>query len=120
MSQLRFLFDECTDPGMIDALLRREPSIDVVRVGWEDAPALQTLDPDLLMAAETMGRMLVTNDRRSMPDHITDHFAGGRHTHGVALLKKGCSIGSYVEELLLLWSATTAEEWIDGMIYIPM
>lgn len=33
MSQLRFLFDEDTDPDLIDALLRREPTVDVMRVG---------------------------------------------------------------------------------------
>jgi hypothetical protein len=120
MSQLAFLFDECTDPDLIDALLRREPAIDVVRVGWDDAPPRGTRDPDLLIAAETMGRMLVSNDRRTMPGHISDHFSSGHHTPGVALLRGGFSMGEYVEGLLMLWSATTAEEWIDGMVYIPM
>ena len=53
MSQIRFLFDEDTDPDLIDALLRREPTVDVLRVDWPGAPLAGTLDPDLLIATES-------------------------------------------------------------------
>jgi hypothetical protein len=51
---------------------------------------------------------------------VVDHFAAGRHTHGVALLRKGFPFSTYVDELLLLWATTEAEEWVDSMIYLPL
>ena len=63
MSQVRFLFDECTANVLIDGLQRREPAIDAIRVGQPGAPPRGTKDPDLLLAAESLGRTLVTNDR---------------------------------------------------------
>jgi Domain of unknown function (DUF5615) len=120
VSQIRFLFDENIDPDLIDALVRREPSIDVLRVGWEGAPPHGTEDPELLIAAVSESRMLVSQDRRTMPNHLRAHFAAGRHTHGVALLKRGFSFGQYVEELLLLWVTSSAEEWVDCTQYLPL
>jgi hypothetical protein len=120
MSRIRFLFDECTDPDLIEALLRREPIEDALRVGWPDAPPEGTLDPELLVLAESVNRVLVSNDRKSMPGHLADHFAAGRHTVGVILLRKYHSMRTYVEELLRLWSADEAEEWVDHTVYIPL
>ena len=120
MSRLRFLFDEDTDPDVIDALLRREPTIDAVRVGWPGAPAAGTPDPDLLIAVESAGRMLVSRDRKTMPGHLIDHYTAGRHTHGVALLRDGFPLSAYADDLLMMWAVTEAEEWADATIYLPL
>jgi hypothetical protein len=119
MSRIRFLFDNDTDPDLIDALLRREPTVDVLRVGWEETPAANTPDPELLVAVESMGRMLVSRDKKTMPVHLRDHFAAGGHTHGVALLRRGFGFTRYVDHLLLLWGASEAEEWKDALLYLP-
>src|SRR2546430_10500638 len=100
MSQVRFLFDECTANALIEGLQRREPAIDAIRVGQPGAPPRGTKDPELLMAAESLERTLVSNDRSSMPDHLADHFASGRHTWGVFLLKQGCPPGRAIDDLL--------------------
>ncbi|MGE3807059.1 MAG: hypothetical protein AB7K24_20535 [Gemmataceae bacterium] len=113
------MFDECTDPDLIDAILRTEPLVDIVRVGWEDAPPERIKDPELLIAAEETARVLVSNDKKSLPGHLANHFASGRHTHGVILMRRGFSIGTLAEELLIVWTASEAEEWIDGWLYIP-
>jgi len=120
VSQIRFLFDEDTDPDLIDALWRREPALDALRVDWPEAPPAGTLDPELLIATESMGRMLVSNDKKTMPGHLAAHFAAGRHTHGVALLRQGFPWSAYVKHLLTLWSVSEAEEWIDGTIHLPL
>src|SRR5438552_2512590 len=99
MSAIRFLFDECIDPDLIDALVRREPTVDVQRVGWPGAPPSGTPDPQVLIAAEAEGRMLVSKDRQTMPGHITAHFVAGAHTHGVAMLRNGFSMGTLADEL---------------------
>lgn len=43
----------------------------------------------------------------------------GKHTWGVILLRPRFSVGRFVEELMLVWFATTAEEWFDRVDVIP-
>lgn len=120
MSQMRFLLDECTANALIEGLQRREPAIDALRVGQPGAPLRGTQDPELLLAAESLERTLVSNDRSSMPGHLIAHFTSGHHTWGVILMKEGYPTGRYIDELLLIWTAMTAEELQDSMMYIPV
>jgi hypothetical protein len=71
--KIRFLLDENLSPRIKVAFLRYNPTIDVVRVGEPNAPALGTSDPDILKFLEVSQRILVTNNRTSMPDHIKAH-----------------------------------------------
>jgi hypothetical protein len=93
--------------------------LDVVQVGESGAPLRGTLDPDLLIAAEGFGRALLTGDRNSMWGHLANHFAAGHHTHGVFLMRNGFTLAVVLQEVLLIWAATEADEWIDVTIYIP-
>ena len=52
--------------------------VDVVKVGGVDAPPFSTPDPDLLIWCEANDRILVTNDRNTMPGHFNDHLAAGQ------------------------------------------
>jgi len=119
MSKPRFLFDECIDPDLIAALLRLEPTIDALRVGDPGAPPKGTLDPDLLIAAEFMSRVLVTNDKRTMPRHLHAHYLAGHQTTGVIMLRQGFSIGHLAREIHQQWTTTTADEWIDRSLVLP-
>jgi hypothetical protein len=114
-----FLMDECTDPALVAGLLIAEASIDIARVGGPNAPPGGTKDPDLIRAAAAVGRVLVSNDRSSMPAHLASHFAAGGHTAGVILLRGGYPLGRYVQEILGQWKTTSADEWIDRTIYLP-
>ena len=63
--KIRFLLDENLAPLLKSALLRLDPTIDVVRVGDADAPPFHTLDPDILAFCEAEQRLLVTGNRKS-------------------------------------------------------
>jgi hypothetical protein len=119
MANPRYLFDQHVWPALASALIQQEPAVDILFVGDPGVPPCGTLDPDLLIAADALGRVLVTQDQRSMPQHLADHFAAGRHTHGVVMMRQGCSLADYLLYLLLFWHATTADEWIDRTDYIP-
>src|SRR5437879_4948845 len=98
MNNPRFLFDEHIEVALLVALRQREPLIDILQVGDSGAPPRQTTDPDLLLAAESMSRILVSGDRRTMPVHLTHHFQAGRHTCGVILMRGGFSLARYTDE----------------------
>jgi hypothetical protein len=119
MTPLRFLVDEDVRLDIVKALRTAEPAMDILVVGEPGAPPKGTLDPDLLLTAENLGRALISGDRGSMPGHLADHFRAGHHTQGVILLRNGYSVGDYAFAIRLIWIATTADEWLDRTDYIP-
>ena len=117
--KVRFLLDENLSPRLKTALLRLNPQIDVTCVGESSAPPTGTLDQEILIGLEASRRLLVTDDRSSMPGHLTDHWNAGGHIWGLLWVRPGTPIGKVVQELLLVWEATEAEEWRDHLDWIP-
>jgi hypothetical protein len=81
---LRYVFDEHLRGALwqtVQAHNRSDPSypLDVIRVGDPADLPLGTEDPLLLQWAERENRILVTADASSMPAHLADHLASGRH-----------------------------------------
>jgi hypothetical protein len=67
--QLRYLLDENLSPRVTLTVRRHYPEIDVLRVGDTGAPAFGTLDPELLNWLDAHQRVLVTDNRSSMPNY---------------------------------------------------
>jgi|TARA_B100002003_G_C14076655_1_gene517955 hypothetical protein len=120
MSEVRFLLDENLPSALERALLRREPTLDVSRVGQKGAPPLGTGDSELLLVCEADRMLLVTRDRSTMPRHVTEHLHSGHHTHGVFLIKRNSSLSEIIEDLILVWSSSGSEEWRDQLLYLPL
>lgn len=116
---IRFLLDENLDPKLKIAILRLNPATDILRVGDHGVPPLSTADPDLLRFCEATQRILVTADRTTMPGHIDSHIAMSGHFSGVCLVRAGFSIYRIAQELVLIAEASTAEEWLDRIEWIP-
>lgn len=102
MSEIRYLLDEHVDPLFRRELLRREPTLVIWRIGEPGVPARGTLDPDILRWCEDNSSILLTNNRHTMPQHLADHLAEGRHTPGIFVLNPNMSIGETLDELLLI------------------
>lgn len=120
MSAIRFLLDENIDPLYRQELLRRESSLVVWKVGDVSAPPDSTLDPDILIWCEQYSFILVTNNRKSMPSHLQNHLAQGRHIPGILVLNDKMSVNETLEELLLIWAASAENEYADKMLYLPL
>jgi hypothetical protein len=54
-----------------------------------------------------------------MPGDLAHHFASGHHTHGVILLRADFPLARYIDDIILIWSITEADEWIDRTEVIP-
>lgn len=118
MNPPSFLLDEHINRGVIRGLLLREPMADIMRVGMRGAPALSTLDPDLLCWIEEHDYLLVTNNRASMPIHLRDHLALGRHVTGILVIPKRLSLGELIDALHLIWGASFPGEFRDQIVYL--
>lgn len=119
MSTVCYLVDESVPEQLMDALIQREPAIEISIVGQEMAPPKGTLDPEVLLFAEKEKLALITLDKKSMARHVDHHLLAGHHTGGIFNLRKGFSILRYVEDLILIWSASEAVEWRDRMVWLP-
>ncbi len=118
MSSLKYLFDENLDPRYKATLSRRRPEIDILQVGDPAAPR-GTKDPEILVYLEATHRVLVTNNRDSMPDHLQEHWAGGGVCWGVFTLKPGTTFHHLAEDLEFILAATEAEEWLNVTFWVP-
>jgi hypothetical protein len=120
MKNISYLLDENVDPLFRTELLKREPEIVVWKVGDPYAPHKGTLDPEILCWCEEHSFILLTNNRKSMPNHLRDHLSNGRHIPGIFELNSNLTINETIEELLLIWEASDLAEYRDIIIYLPL
>jgi hypothetical protein len=92
--------------------------VDVVRVGDLDDLPLGSVDPDVLTWCEAHNRILVTHDRSTIPLHLRDHLATGRHSPGIFLVRDA-PLTDIVEFLATAAYASEPSEWLDRYWYIP-
>src|SRR5215813_10888682 len=117
---MRYLLDEHIAPAYRAQLLRAAPELEVWIVGDPGAPPRGTLDPEILVWCEEHSFILVTNNRRSMPRHLTDHLAEGHHVPGIFILNTELSLGETIEELILIVEASFEDEYADRISYLPL
>lgn len=116
---LEYLLDEHVSPAYRQQLLRRESSLTVRIIGDPGVPPKGTLDPELLLWCEKEGFVIVTNNRSTMPVHLADHLAEGRHMLGIFILNPLMSFGDTIEELILLATASVENEFSDKITFLP-
>ena len=76
---MKLMLDVHLDPALADALRRRWPTLDVQSA---TEPGLAVLsDPLLLEILDEEGRVLVTRDVNTMPEHVKTRMCAGL-THG--------------------------------------
>src|SRR5271157_1819685 len=103
---IRYLLDENLPPHWRKHLMNHEPTLVVCRVGDPGAPALGTADPAILEWCEANGFVLVTNNRKSLPGHLLDHLANGKHVPGILVLSATINTRRLVEDLILIAGAS--------------
>jgi hypothetical protein len=102
---------------ILQATLRHEPRIDFHSAHSAGLTGLS--DPEVLAVAASAGRVLVTHDRKTMPQHFYD-FIERTASSGVIIGPQKLPIGAAVEDLLLIWTASEAEEWINRIHVLPL
>ena len=117
---ISYLLDEHIPDSYRFQLMLRDESLIVWGIGDPGAPARGTSDPEILRWCELHGFVLVTYNRKSMPQHLADHLGEGRHVPGIFALHPEMSMGQIIEELLLLSGASATEEYRDLIVYLPV
>ena len=115
--KVSFLADVNLDERIVSGVLRAEPSVDFRTAAEAELHGLP--DPEVLEIAADEGRVLVTHDRKTMPGHFA-RFRETRSCPGIVIVSQALDIGVAIEDLLLIWAATDAEEWVDHLGFVPL
>lgn len=115
---IRYLLDENLDPLYKTQLLAKMPSLIVYAINDPGSPVRGTLDPEILAWCEENGFLLITNNRKSMPTHLTAHLAQGRHIPGIITLHPEMSIGETIEELIMIAEVGTLSDYQDHIEFL--
>jgi len=115
--KIRFQADADLREVIIKALLRQEPTIDIISAHKANLSGLG--DNKVLALAADEGRVLLTHDRKTMPYHFAE-FVNERTSPGVIVIPQDLPVTTAVEDLLLIWIASDASEWLNRICYLPL
>src|SRR5262245_52677755 len=118
--RVRFPLDENLSHAIIEAVHQFDSDVDIAAVSSPCAPPIGTLDPDILLYCERERRLLIKNNRRSMPGHIVGHLAAGHHHWGVFRTHtRSPALSPIAKMIYVYWGASEAEEHIGTQGWIP-
>jgi predicted nuclease of predicted toxin-antitoxin system len=115
---LRLLADENFNNDIVRGLLRRKPDLDIVRM--QDVGLSGADDPTLLEWATQNGRVLLTHDVATMTQYAYERIQAGQQMPGVLEISRSVSIGTAIEEILLLAEYSLEGEWEGQIRYLPL
>ena len=114
---IRYQADADLNQAIVTGVLRREPKINfqaALAAGLEGVK-----DADVLMIAATQKRILISHDRKTMPSEFAE-FIVSNQSSGVIIVSRKLSIEATIEELLLIWAASSADEWVNRIAKLPL
>ena len=118
MSRPRFLANHDLTEAILLGLMRREPAIEFHRLrelGMADRPDAQVLD-----YAARNNLLLVSHDVNTMTASAAQRIAAGLPMPGVFVAHQSDPIGLIIEDLILIWAGSEAEEWTQQIVFLPL
>ncbi len=114
--KIRFQADADLRQPIVTGLKRREPSIDFRTA--HDAVLAGLDDPAVLGIAAADGRLLVSHDVSTMPEHFA-RFIERQTSPGVILISQELPYRDAIDGLLRVWATTEAEDWHNVLSFLP-
>lgn len=115
---IRFLADADLNHAIVSGCVRREPAMDFLSAN--DANLEEVPDLGVLALAANQDRILVSHDFQTMPRHFGDFLETRGSSPGVFLVQQSAAIADVIDELVLVWQASDADEWRDRILKIPL
>jgi hypothetical protein len=113
MTEIRFQADADLRQAIVTGVIRRKPNLDFRSANEAGLEGIK--DPEVLAIAARDGRVLVTHDHKTMPIEF-GQFITSQKSSGVLILSQNLPIGEAIDAIILVWEASTAEEWIDQIM----
>jgi Domain of unknown function (DUF5615) len=118
LAEIRFLTDEDLKSAIFDGVLRRLPSLDIVRV--QDVGLRTFRDPLVLEFAAKENRVLITHDVSTMRGFAINRIVAGKSMPGLIEIGQNFPIRRAVEELVIIAECSYMSEWKDQIRRLPL
>jgi len=115
--KIKFLADENLRRAIVQGLRRREPFASFTQA--YEAGATGKDDLTVLRIAAEQNRILVSQDLRTMPGHFRA-FVAKQASPGVILIPQNLPVSTAIEQLVMIWLASEAEEWLNQIRFLPL
>ena len=115
---LRLVSDLDANGRLLRALFRRHPLCDLLRA--VDAGLTGAHDRVVLEWAATEGRILLSQDRKTMIGFAYDRVRAGLPMPGLFMVRRRATIRRVLEDLLLLDGCSEQDEWRDQVLFLPL
>lgn len=118
MAVPRFLADHDVNEHIVDGTIRREPRVEIVRardLGLDGLP-----DSQVLAEAARLGLLVISHDVNTMPAAFYARQAAGEAVPGLLMVRQTLPVARAVESIVLIWSASDAEEWAGVVAFLPL
>jgi predicted nuclease of predicted toxin-antitoxin system len=115
--KVRYQADADLNEDIVTGVCRRAPEIDFQTA--HEAHLSGVEDSEVLALAAEEGRILVTHDRKTMPHHFGE-FIKSRKSPGLFIVTQHAAMLLVIEELILIWSASEAEDYVNSVRALPL
>lgn len=116
MARVQFQADADLKQAIVSGVIRRRPALDFRSANESMLEGFK--DSEVLAIAARAGRVLVTHDRKTMPTEF-GQFILSQRSSGVLILSQKLPTSEAIDELVLVWEASTAEEWNNQIMTLP-
>lgn len=114
---MRLLFDENFHGDVLRGLLRTYPTLDYVRA--QDVPQIYgKSDDDVLAWAAHEGRILLSQDYRTIPKAAYSRMLDNQPMPGVIMCPDTMPVGETIEYLTMLIGASEPNEYVNRVSYL--
>jgi hypothetical protein len=115
--KIRFQADADLNEVIIIGVQRREPEIDFRTANQAGLSGLG--DFEVLQAAALDNRILVSHDFKTMPAAFA-RFLNEHSSPGVFIVPQSMEFLVAIENLMMIWAASDAAEWLNRICRIPL
>ncbi|EKQ66574.1 hypothetical protein OsccyDRAFT_5059 [Leptolyngbyaceae cyanobacterium JSC-12] len=116
MTAIRFQADADLRQAIVTGTLRRQPKLNFCSATEAGLEGIK--DSDVLAIAAQDSRVLVTHDRKTMPTKF-GQFIASQTSSGVLILSQNLPISEAIDAIILIWEASTPEEWSNQIMMFP-
>ena len=95
---LRLAADENFNNNIVRGLLRRNPTLDIVRI--QDVGLSGADDPQVLDWAAQEGRIILTHDVATMTHYAYERIQAGLPMPGIFEVRRSVPVGRVIEDIL--------------------
>src|SRR5712691_214670 len=109
---IRLLADENLNYDVVRGVIRRRPTLDVVRV--QAVGLSEAGDPEVLAWAAKEQRVVLTHDVNTMTRVAIERITLGEHMAG----QQSATLSTIIDDLILLDECADTSEWFGRILYL--